>query len=120
MSRRPVHLFFFLVSPYPEDTNWNYSEVIENNPLGSDKNEIKWIYTTGFNGLQKTDVVLNALIRKTQVRLMDANKKSSQLASEISDLLSSMKADGGTENELSKRIANLRKKITEINSTNND
>ncbi len=74
-----------------------------------------------FSKLSKTDVVLNALIRKTQVRLIDANKKTNKLAKEISDLLSSMKDNKGSEqNELANRISNLRTKITEINKVNND
>ncbi len=74
-----------------------------------------------FTNLTKSDVVLNALIRKTQVRLIDANKKTNQLANEISDLLSSMKDQkGGQENELANRIANLKTKITEINKATND
>ena len=68
----------------------------------------------------KTDVVLNAIIRKTQVRLIEANKKTNQLAMEISDLLSSIKSKGDGQNELAQRIANLRTKITEINKSNND
>ena len=73
-----------------------------------------------FQKLRESDVVLNAIIRKTQVRLMEANKKSNQLSLEVSDLLSSMKHSGGEENELAKRISNLRTKITEINKATND
>ena len=40
-----------------------------------------------FKKLTDTDVVLNAIIRKTQIRLIDANKKANQLAGEVSDLL---------------------------------
>ena len=73
-----------------------------------------------FTKLSQTDVVLNAIIRKTQVRLIEANKKTNQLAMEISDLLSSIKSKGDGQNELAQRIANLRTKITEINKANND
>ena len=73
-----------------------------------------------FKKLTDTDVVLNAIIRKTQVRLIDANKKTNQLAMEVSDLLSSIKSQGDGQNELAQRIANLRTKITEINKANND
>ena len=73
-----------------------------------------------FKKLTETDVVLNAIIRKTQVRLMEANKKTNQLSMEVSDLLSSMKDTGGKENELAKRISNLKTKISEINKANND
>ena len=73
-----------------------------------------------FKKLKETDVVLSAIIRKTQVRLIEANKKTNQLAMDISDLLSSIKDQDGKENELAKRISNLKKKITEINKANND
>ena len=73
-----------------------------------------------FLKLQKNDLVLNALIRKTQIRLIDANKKINQLANEVSELLSSLKGDSKVDGELSNRISNLRKKISEINNIAND
>ena len=73
-----------------------------------------------FLKLKKNDLVLNALIRKTQIRLIDANKKINQLANEVSELLSSLKGDSNVDSELSNRIANLRKKISEINNIAND
>ena len=69
---------------------------------------------------KKNDLVLNALIRKTQIRLIDANKKINQLANEVSELLSSLKGDSKVDGELSNRITNLRKKISEINNIAND
>ena len=39
-----------------------------------------------FLKLKKNDLVLNALIRKTQIRLIDANKKINQLANEVSEI----------------------------------
>ena len=73
-----------------------------------------------FLKLKKNDLVLNALIRKTQIRLIDANKKINQLANEVSELLSSLKGDSNVDSELSNRISNLRKKISEINNIAND
>ena len=73
-----------------------------------------------FSQLKKNDVVLNALIRKTQIRLIDANKKINQLANEVSELLSSLKGDSKVDGELSNRISNLRRKISEINNITND
>ena len=73
-----------------------------------------------FLKLKKNDLVLNALIRKTQIRLIDANKKINQLANEVSELFSSLKGDSNVDSELSNRIANLRKKISEINNIAND
>ena len=55
-----------------------------------------------------------------KVRLIDANKKANQLATEVSDLLSSMKDQSGKKDELAERIANLRTKITEINKSTTD
>ena len=73
-----------------------------------------------FSKLKKNDVVLNALIRKTQIRLIDANEKINQLANEVSELLSSLKGDSKVDGELSNRISNLRRKISEINNIAND
>ena len=73
-----------------------------------------------FLKLKKNDLVLNALIRKTQIRLIDANKRINQLANEVSELLSSLKGDSNVDSELSNRITNLRKKISEINNIAND
>ena len=73
-----------------------------------------------FLKLKRNDLVLNALIRKTQIRLIDANKKINQLANEVSELLSSLKGDSKVDGELSNRISNLRKKISEINNIAND
>ena len=73
-----------------------------------------------FVKLKKKDVVLNALIRETQVRLMDANSKINQLANEVSELLSSLKGDSKVDGELSNRITNLRKKISQINDIASD
>ena len=73
-----------------------------------------------FLKLKKNDVVLNALVRKTQIRLIDANKKINQLANEVSELLSSLKGDSKVDGELSNRISNLRRKISEINNITND
>jgi uncharacterized coiled-coil DUF342 family protein len=51
---------------------------------------------------------------------MDANKKSNQLANEVSELLSSIKDHGNEEDELATRIAKLRKKVAEINKATSD
>ncbi len=73
-----------------------------------------------FLKLKDNDIVLNALIRKTQIRLMEANNKINQLANEVSELLSSLKGDSKIDGELSNRLSNLRKKISEINSITTD
>tara|TARA_B100001173_G_C15755506_1_gene448688 strand:+ start:134 stop:607 length:474 start_codon:yes stop_codon:yes gene_type:complete len=73
-----------------------------------------------FKKLQQTDVILNAIIRKTQLRLMESNKKSNQLANEVSELLSSIKDHGHEEDELATRIKKLRKKVSEINAAASD
>ena len=69
--------------------------------------------------LSKTNVILNALIRKTQIRLMDSNKQSNELANEVSALLDQL--DSNTppkKNLLEERIKKLRTNINKIqNST---
>ena len=72
-----------------------------------------------FTNLNKTNVILNALIRKTQIRLMDSNKQSNELANEVSALLDQL--DSKTppkKNLLEERIKKLRTNINKIqNST---
>ena len=72
-----------------------------------------------FTKLNKTNVILNALIRKTQIRLMDSNKQSNELANEVSALLDQL--DSKTppkKNLLEERIKKLRTNINKIqNST---
>ena len=72
-----------------------------------------------FTNLSKTNVILNALIRKIQIRLMDSNKQSNELANEVSALLDQL--DSKTppkKNLLEERIKKLRTNINKIqNST---
>ena len=72
-----------------------------------------------FTNLSKTNVILNALIRKTQIRLMDSNKQSNELANEVSALLDQL--DSKTppkKNLLEERIKKIRTNINKIqNST---
>mgnify|MGYP003707002927 FL=1 len=68
-----------------------------------------------FTNLSKTNVILNALIRKTQIRLMDSNKQSNELANEVSALLDQL--DSKTppkKNLLEERIKKLRTNINKI------
>ena len=51
---------------------------------------------------------------------MESNKKSNQLANEVSELLSSIKDHGHEEDELATRIKKLRKKVSEINAAASD
>jgi len=72
-----------------------------------------------FTNLNKTNVILNALIRKTQIRLMDSNKQSNALANEVSDLLDQLDSKAPPKkNLLEERIKKLRTNINKIqNST---
>ena len=72
-----------------------------------------------FTNLNKTNVILNALIRKTQIRLMDSNKQSNELANEVSDLLDQLDSKAPPKkNLLEERIKKLRTNINKIqNST---
>ena len=80
---------------------------------------VKKIPKSYFTNLSKTNVILNALIRKTQIRLMDSNKQSNELANEVSALLDQL--DSKTppkKNLLEERIKKLRTNINKIqNST---
>ena len=72
-----------------------------------------------FTNLSKTNVILNALIRKTQIRLMDSNKQSNELANEVSALLDQLDSKTPAKrNLLEERIKKLRTNINKIqNST---
>ena len=72
-----------------------------------------------FTNLNKTNVILNALIRKTQIRLMDSNKQSNELANELSALLDELDSKVTPKrNLLEERIKKLRTNINKIqNST---
>lgn len=72
-----------------------------------------------FTNLSKTNVILNALIRKTQIRLMDSNKQSNELANEVSALLDQLDSKAPAKrNLLEERIKKLRTNINKIqNST---
>ena len=72
-----------------------------------------------FTNLSKTNVILNALIRKTQIRLMDSNKQSNELANELSALLDELDSKVPPKrNLLEERIKKLRTNINKIqNST---
>ena len=68
-----------------------------------------------FTNLSKTNVILNALIRKTQIRLMDSNKQSNELANEVSALLDQLDSKAPPKkNLLEERIKKLRTNINKI------
>ena len=68
-----------------------------------------------FTNLNKTNVILNALIRKTQIRLMDSNKQSNELANELSALLDELDSKAPAKrNLLEERIKKLRTNINKI------
>ena len=68
-----------------------------------------------FTKLNKTNVILNALIRKTQIRLMDSNKQSNELANEVSALLDQLDSKAPAKRSLlEERIKKLRTNINKI------
>ncbi|MDG1882238.1 MAG: hypothetical protein P8J21_00940, partial [Alphaproteobacteria bacterium] len=68
-----------------------------------------------FTNLNKTNVILNALIRKTQMRLMDSNQQSNELANEVSALLDQLDTKASAKrNLLEERIKKLRTNINKI------
>ena len=74
-----------------------------------------------FKKMGKSNAILNALIRKTQLRLRDSNRQSSELAKEISMLLDQVEPKSSTKkNIFEERIKKIRGKINEIQHTIND
>ena len=68
-----------------------------------------------FIKMTKSNVILGALIRKTQIRLMDSNKQSNDLANEISSLLDQMDTKSPLkQNELAARLRKVRSNIDKI------
>ena len=74
-----------------------------------------------FTKMIKSNVVLSALIRKTQIRLIDSNKQSNELANEMSNLLDQFDANNPPKkNVLEERMKKIRSKINDIKTTIND
>lgn len=68
-----------------------------------------------FTKMSKTNVILNALIRKTQLRLIDSNRQSNELANGISILLDQLDSKSPPKkNLLEERIKNIRVNINKI------
>ena len=71
-----------------------------------------------FTKMSKTNVILNALIRKTQLRLIDSNRQSNELANEISILLDHLDSKSPPKkNLLEERIKNIRVNINKIQNS---
>ena len=65
--------------------------------------------------MMKSNVILGALIRKTQIRLLDSNKQSNELANELSLLLDQLSSQSGPKkNVLEERIKKIRSNINKI------
>jgi hypothetical protein len=63
----------------------------------------------------KSNVILSALIRKTQIRLIDSNKQSNELANEISMLLDQLDSKSPPKkNLIEERIKKIRTNINKI------
>ena len=76
---------------------------------------VKKIPKSYFVKIKKSDVVLNAIIRKTQIRLMNSNKQSNDLANDMSALLDQMDSKAPQKkNELKERLKKIKNKITDI------
>ena len=74
-----------------------------------------------FTKMIKSNVVLSALIRKTQIRLIDSNKQSNELANEMSNLLDQFDTNNPPKkNVLEERMKKIRTKINDIKTTIND
>ena len=59
----------------------------------SQKLVAKKIPKSYFIKMNKSNVIMSALIRKTQIRLMDSNRQSNELANEISTLLDQLSSN---------------------------
>jgi CRP-like cAMP-binding protein len=71
-----------------------------------------------FTNMGKTNVILNALIRKTQLRLIDSNRQSNELANEISILLDQLDSKSPPKkNLLEERIKKIRVNINKIQNS---
>ena len=71
-----------------------------------------------FTKMSKTNVILNALIRKTQLRLIDSNRQSNELANEISILLDQLDSKSPPKkNLLEERIKKIRVNINKIQNS---
>ena len=74
-----------------------------------------------FTKMIKSNVVLSALIRKTQIRLLDSNRQSNELANEMSSLLDQFDSNNPPKkNVLEERMKKIRTKINQIKSTIDD
>jgi peptidoglycan hydrolase CwlO-like protein len=63
----------------------------------------------------KSNVILGALLRKTQIRLIDSNKQSSELANEMSCLLDQLSSkQSSKKNILEERIKKIRTNISKM------
>ena len=68
-----------------------------------------------FTKMMKSNVVLGALLRKTQIRLIDSNKQSTELANEISLLLDQLSSKQSTKkNIIEERIKKIRTNISNM------
>ena len=86
----------------------------------SQKLVAKKIPKSYFIKMNKTNVIMSALIRKTQIRLMDSNRQSNELANEISSLLEQLSSNTPPQkNLLEERIKKIRSKVSEFQSMNN-
>ena len=86
----------------------------------SQKLVAKKIPKSYFIKMNKSNVIKSALKRKTQIRLMDSNRQSNELANEISTLLDQLSSNTPPKkNLLEERIKKIRSKVSEILSMTN-
>jgi CRP-like cAMP-binding protein len=81
----------------------------------SQKLVAKKIQKSYFTKMMKSNVILGALLRKTQIRLIDSNKQSSELANEMSLLLDQLSSkQSSKKNILEERIKKIRTNISKM------
>jgi len=75
----------------------------------------KKIQKSYFTKMMRSNVILGALLRKTQIRLIDSNKQSSELANEMSLLLDQLSSkQSSKKNILEERIKKIRTNISKM------
>ena len=75
----------------------------------------KKIQKSYFTKMMRSNVILGALLRKTQIRLIDSNKQSSELANEMSCLLDQLSSkQSSKKNILEERIKKIRTNISKM------
>ncbi len=64
-----------------------------------------------FKDLQEKDIIMNALIKNAQLRLIDSNQQSAELAKEIDLIIRMVENQRANNNEISQRLKDIQSKL---------